>query len=115
MENQDYRYGLTAGVGPTGYRVDGLLSQGAVLSPSAVGGWGDLDTSLEYAQDQPPGSDPRTRYGLTRVSADAPAWWPSDAGLVDHLFLMFGLVEARSPFFFRDRQLLEPSMPGRGN
>jgi hypothetical protein len=50
---------------------------------------------------------------LTRVSADAPAWWPSDAGLVDHLFLMFGLAEARSPFFFGDRQLLEPSMTGR--
>ncbi len=108
---QDYRYGLTAGVDPSGYRVDRIFDHESVFSPSAVGAWGDLDTLLEFVQDQPPGGDPRTRYGLTRVSSGNANWWPADAGLVDHLFLMFGLVEARSPGFFRQRQSFEPAPP----
>jgi hypothetical protein len=109
---QNYRYGLTAGVSPSGYRADRIYDQEFVFSPEAVGAWGDLDTLLEFAQDQPPGSDPRSRYGLTRVSSVAPAWWPADAGLVDHLFLMLGLVEARNPQFFKERQSLEPAPLG---
>jgi hypothetical protein len=101
---QNYRYGLTAGVDPSGYRADRIGDHDQVFSPSAVGGWGDLETLLEFIQSQPPGGDPRTRYGLTRVSAATASWWPADAGLVDHLFLLFGLVEARSPGFFRQRQ-----------
>ncbi len=103
--NQNYRYGLTAGVNPSGYTADRINNHANVFSPEAVGGWGDLDTLLEFVQDQPPGGDARSRYGLTRVSSLNANWWPSDAGLVDHLFLMFGLVEARSPGFFRQRQM----------
>lgn len=106
--NQVYRYGLTAGVNPSGYRVDRIQNQEGVFGPEAVGSWGDLDTLLEFVQDQPPGGDARTRYGLTRVSSSDTAWWPYDAGLVDHLFLMFGLVEARSPDFFKQRQMFQP-------
>lgn len=117
---QNYRYGLTAGVDPGGYRADRIYDQVSVYSPEAVGGWGDLDTLLEFMQDQPPGGDSRTRYGLTRVSSTNATWWPNDAGLVDHLFLMFGLVEARSPLFFKQRQAfatptlkIVPAAPGQ--
>jgi hypothetical protein len=109
--NQNYRYGLTAGVVPGGYRADRINDHVNVYSPEAVGGWGDLDTLLEFVQDQPPGADIRTRYGLTRVSSTDAAWWPADAGLVDHLFLMYGLVEARSPLFFKQRQPFQPVTP----
>lgn len=100
---QPYRYGLTAGVNPTGYFADRIYSHHYVFAPEAVVAWGDLDTMLEFAYDQPPGSDPRFRYGLTRVSATAPDWVPYDAGLVDHLFLMFGLMESIEPLFFKQR------------
>jgi hypothetical protein len=59
-------------------------------------------------QDQPPNSDPRFRYGLTRVSSANPSWVPADAGLVDHLFLFFGLAESLDPLFFRQRQPFQP-------
>ncbi|MBK9140837.1 MAG: hypothetical protein IPM17_19140 [Verrucomicrobia bacterium] len=119
---QNYRYGLTAGVDPSGYRADRIGDHDNVFSPSAVGGWGDLDTLLEFIQSQPPGADPRSRYGLARVSSAMANWWPADAGLVDHLFLLFGLVEARSPGFFKQRQsftvapklALQPPEPGAG-
>lgn len=100
---QLYRYGLTAGVDPTGYFADRIYSHHYVYAPEAVLAWGDVDTLLEFAHDQPPESDPRFRYGLTRVSSTNPSWVPYDAGLVDHLFLMFGLMESIEPLFFKQR------------
>ncbi len=101
---QSYRYGLTAGVDPTGYFADRINNHHFVYAPEAVAAWGDLSTLLEFHQDQPPDSDPRYRYGLVRVSSQQPGWIPFDAGLVDHLFLMFGLVESIDPLFFKQRQ-----------
>ena len=100
---QNYRHGLTAGVVPSGYRADRIQDHENVFSPSAVGGWADVDTLLEFLQDQPPETDVRNRYGMRRVSSQIAIWVPADAGLVDHLFLLFGLVEARRPGFFRER------------
>ena len=111
---QVYRYGLTAGVDPTGYFADRILNHHNVYSPEAAAGWRDLDTVLEFVQDQPPTSDPRFRYGLTRVSATDPNWVPSDAALVDHLFLMFGLVETLYPNFFVERQPFQTDTDGDG-
>ena len=65
--------------------------------------WGDLETMLEFIAEQPPTSDVRYRYGLVRESALQPIWIPTDAGLVDHLFLLFGLVESLDPTFFSVR------------
>ncbi len=101
---QPYRYGLTAGVVPGGYHADRINDHRNVYAPEAVAAFGDFDTLLEFAEDQPPDSDPRFRYGLTRVSGTDPTWIPPDAALVDHLFLMFGLVEQADPLFFRQRQ-----------
>ena len=101
---QPYRYGLTAGVVPGGYHADRIQDHRNVYSPEAVAAFGDFDTLLEFAEDQPPASDPRFRYGLTRVSGIDPTWVPPDAALVDHLFLMFGLVEQVRPLFFKQRQ-----------
>lgn len=99
-----FRYGLTAGVSPGGYTADRLFNHpGEVFSPEAVAAWGDLETLLEFAESQPPTSDPRYRYGLVRESDDQPGWIPNDAGLVDHLFLLFGLVESLDTDFFADR------------
>lgn len=105
--NQLYRYGLTAGVSPAGYTADRIFAHTNVFSPEAVAAWGDLDTFLLFYHFQPPDSDPRFRYGLTRVSADDPTWVPYDAGLVDHLFMMFGLVESIEPPFFKQRQAFQ--------
>lgn len=102
--SQPYRYGLTAGVSPTGYTADGIFHHVNVFSPEAVAAWGDLATIHEFLQDQPPTSDARFRYGLTRVSSTQPTWVPYDAGLVDHLFLLYGLIEAQDPLFFKRRQ-----------
>jgi hypothetical protein len=103
---EPYRYGLTAGVGPSGYQVDSIGSTtGVVFSPEAVVAWGDLDTMQESYADQG-GRDPRYRYGLVRMSSEITSWVPSDAGLVDHVFLMFGLVESVERTFFVNR------MPG---
>jgi hypothetical protein len=101
---QTYRYGLTAGVDPTGYFADRIFSHHNVVSPEAVSGWGDFDSVLEFAQDQPPWSNPRFRFGLTRVSIIDSTWIPFDAALVDHTFLLYGLVESIEPLFFRQRQ-----------
>lgn len=100
---QNYRHGLTAGVVPSGYRADRIQDHENVFSPSAVGGWADVDGLMEFLQDQPPEGDVRNRYGMRRVSSRNAAWVPADAGLVDHLFLLFGLVEARRPGFHRQR------------
>ncbi|MBL8877563.1 MAG: hypothetical protein JNG88_00460 [Phycisphaerales bacterium] len=102
---QTYRYGLTAGVDPTGYFADRMFNHHFVLAPEAVAAGGDLHTLLEFAAAQPPESDARFRFGLTRVSTQLPAWVPSDGALVDHAFLLFGLVESADPLFFRKYQL----------
>jgi hypothetical protein len=111
---QAFRYGLTAGLVPEPqvYHAD-RISNGVfphdehphnVFSPEAVAAWGDMDTLLDFynAQVLPP-NDPRYKYGLVRVSAAEPSWIPPDAGLVDHLFLLFGLVESIDADFFKDR------------
>jgi hypothetical protein len=98
---QPYRYGLTAGVSPSGYHVDRINDDpGSVFSPEAVAAWGDMDTLLDFYAQQNPALSPSYRYGMVRVSAQQPSWIPSDAGLVDHMFLLFGLVESIDPNFF---------------
>lgn len=101
---QAYRYGLTAGVNPSGYRADRIADHESVFSPEAVGGFGDLETLVQWFADQPPASDPRYRYGMVRTSSALPSWIPPDHALVDHMFLMFGLVESIDPLFFKQRQ-----------
>lgn len=104
------KYGFTAGVTPVGYHADAISRHpGDVVSPEAVAGWGDLDTLRSFYAEQPPDSDPRYRYGLVRVSRADPAWVPSDVGVVDHLFLLFGLVESMDTNFFADR--VDPPLP----
>lgn len=103
--SQIYRFGLTAGVDPTGYFADRLFNHHFVFAPEAVAAGGDLHTLLEFAAAQPPNADERFRFGLTRVSSQQPSWVPSDGGLVDHCFLMFGLMESVDPLFFRRYQL----------
>lgn len=102
---QEYRYGITAGVSPQGYNADSISNHpNNVFSPEAVAAWGDMETLLQFYEDQvAPANDPRYKYGLTRVSASQPAWIPNDAGLVDHMFLLFGLVESLDPDFFANR------------
>jgi hypothetical protein len=112
--NEVYRYGLTAGVSPGTYAVDRIFNHTNVLSPEAVAAWGDLATTLEFLRDQPPAGVPRLRWGLTRVSRTDPSWLPYDAGLVDHLFLMFGLVESVRPTFFRARLPFQSDADGDG-
>lgn len=111
---QTYRYGLTAGVSPGGYTADAIFNHQNVFSPEAVGAWGDIGGLLEFAQDQPPFSDSRYRFGLVRVSSVQPAWIPNDAALVDHLFLMFGIAEHLDPMFFRQRQAFQVDNDGDG-
>jgi hypothetical protein len=112
---EDYRYGVTAGVIPNGYHADKFFDHPfAVFSPEAVAAWGDMETLLEYYAGQLPSSDPRYRYGLVRESAEQPNWVPFDAGLVDHLFLLFGLVESLDANFFADR-VFAPIAPGDYN
>lgn len=102
---EEFRYGLTAGVSPQGYAVDSISNHpNNVFSPEAVAAWGDMETLLEFYEAQHlPANDPRYKYGMVRVSATQPTWVPFDAGLVDHLFLLFGLVESLDPDFFADR------------
>ncbi len=109
-----FRYGLTAGVSPkvgmpdqNVYHADSISNHPAnVFSPEAVAAWGDMDTLLQFYADQlyPP-NDPRYKYGMVRVSQTYPNWVPSDTALVDHLFLLFGLVESLHPNFFAERVL----------
>lgn len=104
MLGETFRYGLTAGVSPQGYHADSILDHpNDVFSPEAVAAWGDMDTFLEFYNSQYPTTDPRYRYGLVRESASQPSWVPNDIGLVDHLFLLFGLVESIHPDFFAER------------
>lgn len=101
---ESFRYGLTAGVSPQGYHADSISDHpNNVFSPEAIAAWGDMDAFLEFYNSQFPTSDPRYKYGLVRESATQPNWVPNDAGLVDHLFLLFGLVESLDPDFFADR------------
>ncbi len=102
--NEEFRYGLTAGPSPQGYHDDRIGDHpNNVFSPEAVAAWGDMDTFLQFYAGQFPTSDPRYRYGALRESATLPDWVPFDVGLVDHLFLLFGLVESIDPDFFDDR------------
>jgi hypothetical protein len=48
------------------------------------------------------------------VSSTYPSWIPFDTGLVDHLFLMFGLMESINPLFFRQRQPFQPDADADG-
>lgn len=102
---EDFRYGLTAGLIPNGYHADRIGDHPFnVFSPEAVAAWGDMETLLEFYNAQVlPSDDPRYKYGMVRVSGEQPGWIPPDAGLVDHLFLLFGLVESLDPNFFADR------------
>jgi hypothetical protein len=101
---EEYRYGITAGVSPQGYNADSISNHpNNVLSPEAVAAWGDMDTLLQWYPDQFPTSDSRFKYGMVRESQTQPSWVPFDAGLVDHLFLLFGLVESIDADFFKDR------------
>ena len=104
---QAFRYGLTAGLvpNPEVYHADRIFDHPHdVFSPEAVAAWGDMDTLLQfYATQFYPSTDPRYQYGLVRVAADQPDKVPGDAGLVDHMFLLFGLVESLDPNFFADR------------
>lgn len=103
---EPFRYGITAGVSPQGYHADAIFNHpNNVFSPEAVAAWGDMDTFLEFYDSQFPTTDPRYQYGLLRESATQPTWVPNDAGLVDHLFLLFGLVESIDADFFADRVL----------
>lgn len=113
--NEPELYGLTAGVSPQGYAADRIQNHpNTVFSPEAVAAWGDMETLLDFYADQIPTSNPRYRYGLVRTSADQPNWIPNDAGLVDHLFLLFGLVESIDADFFADR-VFSALLPGDYN
>lgn len=104
LMGEAYRYGITAGVSPQGYHADSISDHpDNVFSPEAVAAWGDMDTFLDYINGQDPNSNTSYKYGLVRESALQPNWIPNDAGLVDHLFLLFGLVESIDANFFADR------------
>lgn len=112
---EDIIYGLTAGVSPNGYQADRIMNHpGTVFSPEAVAAWGDMNTLLEFAAEQDPNTNSSYRYGLVRTSQDQPNWIPYDAGLVDHLFLLYGLIESLDQDFFVDR-LFAPLLPGDYN
>lgn len=117
--NEAFRYGLTAGTSPQGYGVDHIgFHVNDVFSPEAVVAWGDMYTFLDFYNSQFPTNDPRYRYGLLRESAVDPNWVPFDTALVDHLFLLFGLVESIDSNFFEDRviPIFAPSgLPGDFN
>ena len=94
---------------PQGYHADRIGNHpNNVFSPEAVAAWGDMDAFLQFYNNQFPTSDPRYKYGLVRESATQPNWVPNDAGLVDHLFLLFGLVESLDANFFADRVIPAP-------
>ncbi len=111
---QTYRYGLTAGVSPSGYTVDKIDAHNNVYSPEAAMAWGDFDALLEFLDAQPPSSDVRLRYGATRRSAVQTTWIPYDAGVVDHMFLFYGLIEYVEPLFFVQRQPFQVDADGDG-
>ncbi len=111
---QAHRYGLTAGVSPSGYTADRIFGHVNVYSPEAVAAYGDIGTLLEFIQDRPPSSDVRNRFGQPRVSSVNASWVPFDAGLVDHLFLLFGLTESIDPLFFRQRQAFQVDLDHDG-
>jgi hypothetical protein len=106
---EEFRYGLTAGLIPEDdefgvYHADRIGSHPQnVFSPEAVAAWGDMETLLQFYDEQIPTSSSSYQFGMVRVSALQPIWKPPDAALVDHLFLLFGLVESLDPNFFADR------------
>ncbi len=58
----------------------------------------------------PSRSQPPTRVTATAwcvFQAQQPSWIPTDAGLVDHMFLLFGLVESIDPDFFTSYMIPE--------
>ena len=111
---QAFRYGLTAGVVPTGYAADQIGAHNNVFSPEAVAAWGDMETLAVWFTTQLPASDARYRYGMVRESGVDPSWVPPDTALVDHLFLMFGLIEDLLPTFFLARQPFQPDADADG-
>lgn len=111
---QAYRYGLSAGVSPSGYTVDSISNWQNVLAPEVPAAFGDMSTLLEFLADQVPTSNVRFRYGATRVSVTQPSWIPFDAGLVDHTFQLYGLAESFVPDFFRARQPFQADGDGDG-
>jgi hypothetical protein len=114
---EEFRYGLTAGLVPEPqvYNADRIFNHPHdVFSPEAVAAWGDMETLLQFYNQQIPTSNPAYQFGMVRVSAEQPNWKPPDAGLVDHLFLLFGLVESLDPSFFVDN-MFAPLGPGDYN
>ena len=112
---EPFRYGLTAGEGPSGYHADRLFDHpGEVFSPEAVSAFGDMNALLSFFMNQPPPLDLSYRYGMVRESDVQPAWIPTFAALVDHLFLLFGLTESLHPNFYADR-LFAPILHGDYN
>ena len=114
---EEFRYGLTAGLVPEPqvYNADRIFNHPHnVFSPEAVAAWGDMDALLQFYNQQIPTSNPAYQFGMVRVSAEQPAWKPPDAGLVDHLFLLFGLVESLDANFFADH-MFAPLAPGDYN
>jgi hypothetical protein len=115
--DEEFRYGLTAGLVPSPevYSADRIFSHPHdVFSPEAVAAWGDMETLLQFYNQQIPTTHAAYQFGMVRVSAEQPNWKPPDAGLVDHLFLLFGLVESLDANFFADR-MFEPLAPGDFN
>ena len=111
---QSYKYGLTAGPYPDGYAADRIYNHHNVVGPEAVVAWGDMDTMMQFLDEYPPESDSRWRYGLTRKSIVDAGWWPWDAPVVDHTFLMFGLMETLEPDFFKARVFGQVDSDGDG-
>jgi hypothetical protein len=110
---ETFRYGLTAGLVPEPevYHADRIFNHPHnVFSPEAVAAWGDMETLLDFYNQQIPTTNAAYQFGMVRVSQEQPGWKPADAGLVDHLFLLFGLVESLEPDFFVERMFaaLEP-------
>lgn len=111
---EGYRYGLNAGVNPDGYYADRIADHHHVFSPETVAAWGDFDALLSFYREQSNSPYSGDGYGLVRVSSRRPAWVPSDAGLVDHLYLLFGLVERVEPLFFVQRSPGQPDLDADG-
>lgn len=107
-------YGLSAGVNPDGYHADRIDDHHRVFSPETVAGWGDLEGAIRMCREQLASDDPRYRYGLLRFAPRAPEWVPPDTGLVDHLYLLFGIVERMEPLFFFQRLAGQADSDGNG-
>ena len=72
---EEFRYGLTAGLVPEPqvYNADRIFNHPHdVFSPEAVAAWGDMDTLLQFYNQQIPTSNPAYQFGMVRVSAEQP-------------------------------------------